>query len=628
MRFKKNGDYIKMRIINCFDSFLISLIQNKNIKDLTNSISRENEEKIKKEFSNIIANLDFTNTLTDIGISSEKSFIGELTFRVNSQIFPPMYPKTDLRSYLQKNISGHDIAGLILNLSNDNLVHTFKWLTNKNSYIQTILMSKINQPLKVLLARLIYYSSSWQIKSRLISNNKFIEFYNEIETCLNTFLSQPNTVNYESLCKSLELATLATDYIRSNKKSEGISFDITYRLIKINDIVKRMKEISFLVLQTNCNKRPLAAAIITKNILTSLKFNNNLLTFLFNYIELVFYEITEHTSSAGEKYIKKDKKGFRSMLIKGLIGGSVVGLFALLKPLVKEFDWVPAAHFLSYSIIYSGIFLLIYFLKGSLATKQPAMTASRIARKMDESKSSNLFLEEISSLIRDTFRTQFIAIIGNFILAMPVAGFCYYLLAKYNIFSLNNMTATYLIDSLAPFSSLSFFYAFLTGLCLALSGLLAGAVRNWYIFNHINERLIHASKQKKTICKKIVLYLDKHLDGLSSNISLGFLLGFLSVIGNVVGLPIDVRHITFASAQVGIGLSHNLDIFEWNTLLILIFSVLMIGLINLLVSFSTTFFIVFRSRKLTFNQGKNLLKLCLTNFIKNPLSYFTSYGLK
>ncbi len=619
-----------MKSVNSIDSFIeaISQLQSNNVVDFLNSILPRNENKIKKEFLEIIKSLDFTNTLTDVGISSEKSFLGELIFRFNSQIFPPIYPKTELRSFLQKSINGQEVSDLTLQLSNDNLAHVFNWLTNDNTDLQIILRSKASQPLKVLLARLTYYSSSWQIRSRLINNKKLMDFFSDIDIHLNNFLSLPNTINYDFLCQSLEQGILAVEYVRSNKKSEGISFDITYRLIKIKDIIKRMKELSALKATINSQNTSLAAATVTTKILNSLKANTNLFNLLFDYIELVFYEITEHTSAAGEKYIKTDKKGFKSMLIKGLIGGLVVGIFALLKPLVQELNWVTAVNFLSYGLIYSGIFLLIYFLKGSLATKQPAMTASRIARKMDQSTSSKYFLEDISELIRDAFRTQFIAILSNFIVALPVAGLCYYLLKRYNIFFLEEKTISYLIESLHPFYSLSFFYAFLTGLCLAMSGLFAGAVRNWYIFNHINERLTHVFKRKKNYYKKLISCLDHHLDGFSSNISLGFLLAFVSVVGKILGLPIDVRHITFASAQIGIGLSHNLDTFMWDTFLVLVFSVLVIGLINLFVSFSTTFFIVFRSRKLTFNQGRSLFILCLKKFLKNPLSYFTPYGLK
>ena len=201
-----------------------------------------------------------------------------------------------------------------------------------------------------------------------------------------------------------------------------------------------------------------------------------------------------------------------------------------------------------------------------------------------------------------------------------------YILRVFEIYSFNSVTQAYLLKSLHPIFSLSIFYAVLTGVCLAASGIAAGAFRNWFIFNKIygrlNDQSIFVTLFGKSLVKKSTDFIDQHLEGLVGNISLGVMLGVLSEAGEVLALPIDIRHITFASAQLGTALVDVGSSYDWIFLSTIVLGVFLIGAINLSVSFALTFFIAFKSRKLDFDQGRKLFSICLQRFKRQPATFF------
>ncbi|MFK8139352.1 MAG: hypothetical protein AB8E15_13410 [Bdellovibrionales bacterium] len=581
---------------------------------------------LQEEFRSLLYFIDFTSILTDEGVVTEQSFISEFFYRFNKKFFPTIYADRDFYSYLYKMDYKYDFRRIFLQLSQENLARFFDWIVDSDIKIQDHLESKISEPLNILMIRLVYYGTSRQISSRIKIAPELMNCFTNAQASVKEFIKSPSIENNEVLLRKLDSCLEACELIRSNRLVEGISFDVTFRIIIIQDLVRRIRNLSKLKVRIEEENRSLMIAKMAQTLLESEKDSRKISTLFYRYVELVFFEITEHTGRLGENYIKNDSAGYRKMFKKGLLGGLIVGLFAFLKPVFSDFNLAPFIEIFSFSLIYSGIFLLIYFLNGVLATKQPSMTASRIAKELDESKDKISYLWNITEMLIDTFRTQFIAIMGNFIIAMPISAGIYLLMSESGSFRFTDASAQYLIDSLHPIFSLSLFYAFVTGGCLALSGIFSGAIRNWYIFNHIDQRIILSAKQNKwmttSTAKKLISFLDTNLEGLSGNISLGFLLGTLSSTGHITGLPIDIRHITFAAAQAGTGLAHFVSDFQWGTFGVLVLSVLAIGLINLTVSFGITFLVAFRSRKLSFNQGRELISLLMKRFIKNPKNFF------
>ena len=82
----------------------------------------------------------------------------------------------------------------------------------------------------------------------------------------------------------------------------------------------------------------------------------------------------------------------------------------------------PLTEALLFCLNYGLGFVFIHVIHGTVATKQPAMTANAIAATIGDPAGRGRDLEELTTLIARTSRTQAIAILGNVGVALPVAA--------------------------------------------------------------------------------------------------------------------------------------------------------------------------------------------------------------
>src|SRR3546814_10538998 len=86
-------------------------------------------------------------------------------------------------------------------------------------------------------------------------------------------------------------------------------------------------------------------------------------------------------------------------------------------------DWssdVCSSDLFVYSVNYAAAFVVMYIFHFSLATKQPAVTAHRFARSIEEAGASKR-VEALAEIVVRTFRSQFVALVGNLLIVVPVA---------------------------------------------------------------------------------------------------------------------------------------------------------------------------------------------------------------
>lgn len=96
----------------------------------------------------------------------------------------------------------------------------------------------------------------------------------------------------------------------------------------------------------------------------------------------------------------------------------------------------------------------------------------------------------------------------------------------------------------------------------------------------------------------------------------------MTAVGVLFGVPVDIRHITFSSAFAGfssVALDFNMSMdMIWMAGL----GILLIGTVNLLVSFSLAIYVAMKSRKLSFAQWRNFLKNLLSRLNQHPAEFF------
>ena len=106
------------------------------------------------------------------------------------------------------------------------------------------------------------------------------------------------------------------------------------------------------------------------------------------------------------------------------------------------------------------------------------------------------------------------------------------------------------------------------------------------------------------------------------NFLFGVMLGSMGTIGFILGLPLDIRHIAFASANFIQGLMNINGSPDIGLIVVSFLGVLLIGLTNLFVSFSLTIFVALRARRVRVQEWRPLFKLIATHFVTRPSEFF------
>jgi site-specific recombinase len=268
------------------------------------------------------------------------------------------------------------------------------------------------------------------------------------------------------------------------------------------------------------------------------------------------------------------------------------------------------------------IYLPYYLLGFTVATKQPAMTASTFAQAVeqeDEKKTANQ--HKLVELVFQVSRSQFISVVGNVTLALLVAfGIAYFFTNDQGWF-LTAQEAKYYLKSLEPFPAL--FFAAIAGIWLFCSGLIAGYFDNRADLLELKQRYYHHPLLKKFLNderrEKVATYMHEHHGSIAGNFFFGVLLGITPFIGSLLDLPLDIRHVAFSSAYLGYASMH-LDISLYE-LFIYLTCVLLIGTVNLLISFVLALKISLLSRDIYFGNVFLFLKLLLREIRKTVIHH-------
>jgi len=146
------------------------------------------------------------------------------------------------------------------------------------------------------------------------------------------------------------------------------------------------------------------------------------------------------------------------------------------------------------------------------------------------------------------------------------------------------------------------------------------------VYRKVGPRIKAHQKLKRWLgherLNKFAAYIERNLGALAGNFLFGIMLGSMGTIGYILGLPLDIRHIAFASANFIQGLININGSPDIGLIIVSFLGVILIGLTNLFVSFTLTIIVALRARRVRFEQWKPLAKLVMTHFLTRPSDFF------
>lgn len=600
----------------------------------------------------ILGSRRHTSLYTDIGVLSNDGFFTELKRRISYRILPPALGDWSLSDALDQ----------VLYLNTDHLwisaVPACDWLelfdviaaSGTGNAAQPITQEGMLAAIRTLSYRVCAIG----LEPKLTNIHAEIETFAspfvmqniEVNAYLDAYADQNAHADARHLLVMLDQCDTVIARVRRSARQKGTSIALTYLLVAMAQSIERMRKLLFLVDDElklpNPNPDPAKAglpapaeislrrAAAMALALELIKAHNNKYTVgdLFaDNIDLLARNVTENASRTGEHYVAESRKDLGAMFVAAAGAGFVVGFMAMFKILLSYLRAAPLIEAFLYSMNYSIGFMLIHLLNFTVATKQPAMTASRIAAGLHSADGRNIDLDSMAELINKVLRTQFVAIVGNLCIVIPTAYLlataCFYLTGDHLV---GPAKARHLLSELDPIGSLALFYAMIAGVGLFIAGLVSGYYDNKALYSRMAQRITQIRSLQRLLgpqrLQRLGHYLETNLGALMGNFYFGILLGSMGTLGNLLGLPIDIRHITFSAANFAtalVALDHHIG---WPLALKSVAGVLGIGLVNLLVSFGLALWVALRSRQVHFRHGFALLKALQRRFCSAPIDFF------
>jgi len=169
-------------------------------------------------------------------------------------------------------------------------------------------------------------------------------------------------------------------------------------------------------------------------------------------------------------------------------------------------------------------------------------------------------------------------------------------------------------------------YAAIAGVFLFSAGLVSGYVDNRNLYRQIPARVAQHPILRSWLgaerAQRVAAFVDRNLGVLAGNVFLGFCLGSAGTVGEILGIPFDIRHIAFAASHFGMSVEALHGVVPLSLVLQTMMGVALIGLVNFLVSFHLALTAALESRQVTFGEWRALLRLLARRWIRRPWSYF------
>lgn len=605
---------------------------------------QENPEQCKilgAYIKDLLSGRQFGRMISEVGILQDSSFFYELNRRFLAKILP-FQPEKDTLQYILNQVFYLQTDYLwIERIDRKEFRLLFELLGFHDLFAQeehqhnslTQLCEAIGLITQRMSGRTLESDIIHMVPEYSYLESPFLSFEREFDNMREPILQgeplNEENLNYKQL---MVLFHQCQDFVQQaykNTSKYGITMRVNQGLLRLNQQLSRVKTlIELLVVSSKKDK-------IDNTICMALKlieyncYKNNIRTFIKESTQTVTYEITQFNASTGEKYITDTPKEYLKMLRASLGAGFIVGFLCIFKALLHEVHASAFGHAFLYSMNYAFGFILIYLTGSALATKQPSMTATTLARVVEEGMKKQCKEEEKHSEFAMFFarlwRSQFIAFVGNVIMAFAVALLLVW--GAERIWGINIVAHSWdkLLTDASPIHSKLILHAAIAGVFLFISGIIAGNVSNKQKHNQFAYRIEEHPILKRALgvkrTKKLAAWLDHKRPGILSNFWFGVFMGSTASIGTFFDLDLDIRHITFVSGNIAMGLYGAAFHLVWSMWIWIFVGLVIVGFINFIVSFGLSLWVAFRSRNIPDSEIFALIKAVWRHFKKAPMSF-------
>jgi site-specific recombinase len=600
----------------------------RNLADLLGLIERHADyaDALRTHLFALLNQKRISELLMSAGILPTQNFASELSRRIQYKLLPPLPQIDSLRDWLDD----------ALNTSDGNWINA----VDNNLWQRVLITLKLELPHPAITTLHAHYLDAINGLSHRIAaaglETELLAILPELSLHRSPFLAlheeiaqqitQPNLdISHAQVLITQCLDTLAR--VARHGSQHGTSIELTHLRVRLTQQLTRLDLLLRLLNAQGLDKLNLIIKLFTK-ISSSVRARYSISRLLRDTTQQLSYQITQHAGHTGEHYIADNRSALLKMFRSAAGAGVIIAAMALLKITIAKAHFLPLQEAALVSLNYALGFVLIYMLGLTVATKQPAMTASWMAQTLSQLRTEASQAKALQSFIGQVFTSQLMAILGNLIFAFLTA---FSIISAVSYFGhwqpIDPQKAQTLLAEVSLAQPMNWLYAAIAAIGLFLSGVVSGYYDNKSLYEKIPQRLALLTWPTRILGGRLwrgmTHYAEHHLGALAGNFFFGLYLGLVAAFGHLSGLPLDIRHIAFGAAN----LAYALFILGWQAgwvnILLGTTGVLAIGFINLTVSFSLAFYLALRASRMSSTDARRWLIQVVGDLLAAPWRFLS-----
>ncbi len=595
----------------------------------------DHRRALQSSWQQLMQTVDVSALFADFGFSPRATFRSELRTRLRKKLIPGTPDTSDAAEIFVLAFSGAQDATWLNGLSQSSLQAIGIVLaTPRNEHNVSVWENEILDSMLYCASQIRAAGFSSELRSRmsgpLLDARPFHALALDAQAFHDAFTQrerQPQNfaLAAQTLRDRLEACRQATSSVYSHLQEHGISVDLVFRLRQMRERIVRVRDLMDCLLEESPRSNEASTIRLLSRLHALAQEQSALGPMIRSNTQMLAAKVTERSAEVGELYITRTRAEYRSMLFKAAGGGAVVALTTALKFTLASLALSAFWDGLAASANYAMSFVLIQLLHWTLATKQPAMTATAMAAKLkilDSAQAVEDFVDEVSHLVR----SQMAAILGNLALVVPGV-----LLLSWgmNMFLHGPMItpdkAVHVLHDLDP-RGFTLLFAMFTGVLLFISSLAAGWAENWFVLHRLDSVLRYNPRITKVLgqtrAHRWADFWRRNISGFASNIGLALLLGLLPAIADFFGLGLQVRHVTLSAGQLAAAAATlGTEVLALSNFWWAISGILLIGLANVGTSFYCAFRLAISANNINNIDRKRVRRSIRQRLWKLPMSF-------
>ena len=594
----------------------------------------ETRKTIQRWWQTLVVSVDASTLLSDYGFSARNAFVSELVQRLHRRWLPASPQTTDANELFSLALPHPNDAQWLSALTPTLLARLALLLSAPSQGHHAKTQAGLSYWQDVLLEAMTYCTSqiratgfSPEVRLRLDTRWREHNPFHALNSCFDAlrdawFSGQGLAQAVQAYQTQLDACSQAADSVYSHLDVHGISVDLVFRLRQLRGRVKRVRALLTCLLD---DPQHVNSAGLLSHLAALEQEQHSVGALVQSSSSLLAAKLAERSSETGEHYITRSPAEYRDMLGNAAGGGALTALTTALKFAVMALGLSAFWHGFWAGVVYAASFVLIQLLHFTLATKQPAMTAPAMAAKLKD-VSTALALESFVDEVTHLVRSQTAAVIGNVAVVFPAT-----VLLALGVQQLrgapmiSEATAHYVLHSLTLAGPSVLFAAF-TGILLFSSSILAGWVENWFVLHRLDSAIRYNPRITRRLgvarADRWARFWRHNISGLAANISLGFIMGLTPAVMGFFAIPLDVRHVTLSTGQLGAACAAlGWDVVHTPELWWAVAAIPLIGLLNVGVSFLFAFRVALRAHDVSAFSRTRIYRAIGRRLRQAPLSF-------